>query len=608
MVKKHIATLYDGIEAYKQNHKNSSEIISAINRYLLPSFGLKLSTSRMSKAEKTKAISISKNIDLTDCTKNQLSSKLNKVLDNYNLPNSKAKVYRSRVNKFINFLADNKILKPDTLLEKPQKPHEFQSCQKLIDKTNIKIAKRRKAKPKIILSFDPEYYLNNDSNINKNFVIDELNRIRREYEAFIDFLKNTRNNRQPTVDNKSDQILRFLGWLYTQKKDLSKVKFTNIIKVINSNLSFSDYKTIDEYFIAEGRAKEETKKSTKQTINWVKKFFIDYKVDNPNTQKSYIESLISLVKFLYQDITNEDEAKDFDDIYLVRQLHLFVAKLPKKPKEIKSLYFTWNEIIEVRNSLEKEANLDCSYSYKRKSGHNFKDKKERIYINKETRTKTAIANSMMKFLIICFLTILPPDRIRTIRELKIGKTLKHGLLTENGFIDFKDLSICQESRYYIHLESKDYKTGDIYGEFWGLLPNPQFENGTTFYDYLNKWLYFGWREELLNLNSEKHDYVFLGSRKGKPLTRTGASHIVKNIFLGKTGIQLNPHRFRHIFCSYIDDIGVTAQERTSIARWMHHSEDIAKGVYTIKSLEQELAPGFKFMKKISELSYKNDKT
>jgi hypothetical protein len=83
-----------------------------------------------------------------------------------------------------------------------------------------------------------------------------------------------------------------------------------------------------------------------------------------------------------------------------------------------------------------------------------------------------------------------------------------------------------EARYYIHLQSEDYKTGDSYGEWLGEFPNTEFPDGSRFYDYLNKWLFRGYQDEagewhgmreVIATSGEKT--VFLRATKGDSFSR-----------------------------------------------------------------------------------------
>ena len=393
-----------------------------------------------------------------------------------------------------------------------------------------------------------------------------------------------------TSKSHQKNLKRLLGWLYLQETDLDKVSFEEIIPVVKLNVKISEFDNFREYTIAKIRSEELAKEQAKKTRRFLDNFFKSYQVTNNETQQKYIQVLIALAKYLYKDITDEDEVEKFDDIPVIRNLRHYRRKLKRinpSPHKIKTLKFTWNEILIIREQLKKEADLEFFFSNRQKRG----------VVEKKKRGKKAIAKSKMRFLVFCLFTIIPPDRARTIRELRLGETLKHGIKTKEGFIPREQLSNSSKAKYYIHLQEKDYKTGQIYGEFWGEIPNHVFRDGSKFYDYLTDWIYGGWRKVLLK--NETHNYCFCKSEKSVPHTVDSFHSLVAKTFRSKTGIKMGTHALRDIFCTYLEEIDAPAEVRASAAYWMKHSEQIAKKVYTVVDLQTKLAPAFDFMKQLN---------
>lgn len=304
--------------------------------------------------------------------------------------------------------------------------------------------------------------------------------------------------------------------------------------------------------------------------------------------------MISVAKYLYRDITDEDEAENFEDIAVIRTLSAARKKIPRKKNKSIDLIFTWDEILKVRDAWLVDFNDPYSYSHRKATS------KKSARIEKVKRSEFEMSRSLQKFLAIYFLTVIPTDRIRTIRELKLGKTLKYGIKTELGFVSVDKMSTPEKAKYYIHLESEDYKTGDSHGEFWGEIINCIFFDGSYFYDYLDKWLYQGYRQKLLSFDNQNHDFVFMKSRKSTPLDKDASSALIRYAFNSKSGFKLNPHRIRHIFRTYVERrTDISAKEKESIAKWMHHSSDIAQIVYTNLNAQEELQPGFEAMQRIN---------
>lgn len=600
MQKQFYSTMLDAIEKFNAHYPNKQNVISTVNRFLLPSFGLELSGTRMTKIEKENAKIIANSINISELSKDDILARVENAFEQQKVIKSKRKSPRSLINFFIIFLEGYKFIK--IVNEKDTESQDIRRVRNkvplTIDKSHIEKPKN-KAKEPITLSFNYKDYLKNDETKTQNIEIKsikkELNRIKKEFDIFNNFLKKTMRN--VTAESHLQRIKRILGWMYLhQDFTLNELTFTAIIEVVNTRINVFDFKQVEQYFIAKGKAELESKKAAKYTKNILETFFENYNVDNRQTRILYIDSLVALAKYLYKDITDEDEADNYEDIAVVRILRVYRRKLPKEAKKINQLYFTWEEVLKVRDAFKKDADTTHFYSHRKAT-----DKKS-ARIEKIKRSQQAIAESLEKFLILCFFTVIPPDRARTIRELRIGKSLKQGIKDGDTFIPFEKLNNPKLAKYYIHLNPEDYKTGDKYGEFWGELYNYSFDDGTKFYDYLDKWFHQGWRDILSerNKNYPKHDYVFMRPRTTAPLNKDGIYHIVEWIFRSKTGIGLGPHKLRHIFRTYIDEIGVSPTESASVASWMHHSEEVAKGVYTISELNKKLRPGFELMQKINK--------
>ena len=590
MATKSYTTLYEAIKKFNDLHQDKPQVISAINRYLLPSFGLEIAGLRLTKAEQENAAKIAQEINVQKYSEENLLNRVNDTFKKNQLSKSKQRYPLSHIKNFNKFLKENNILNPE--LESINSPPKYYlKSTKVIDKSYIEYPKNKKRKKTIILSLNTHNYEKQIQEKGEKIVKKELKRISLELNNLNKFMTDDLNNRKVSASKTVQEIKRLLGWLFLEKDDLSKVGLCSLIKVIDTRVNYFDFDKINDYYINKGKLDHEARQASIKTIDWLKNFFYEYGVPNPSTRIIYINALLYIAKFLYKDITDTEETDNYEDIHIVRRLRLLKRNLPKPDKKIKDLYFTWEEILKVRDALK--ANADTTYiTYKLWNGQRIK---------KQKRSKVVIAADLMKFLILCFFTVIPPDRSRTITELTIGKTLKHGLKTENGFIKYEKLNDKTLAKYYIHLQSKDYKTGDAYGEFWGVLPNIAFADKTTFYNYLDKWLYEGWRQVLLEVKGLDHDSVLVGIKSSKAFKdmKGRVGNTIKWIFKTKTGIPLNPHRLRHIFRSHVDNLDITPKESESIAFWMHHSELMAKNVYTIKSLEQKLSPGLEIMERIT---------
>lgn len=585
------ATLADSIKLFSALYPDKRTVISAINRYLLPAFGFKIAGDRLTNAGKEAAQKLTQSIYLSNLSRDIILEYLNSSFEKGQIPKVEQKFPRSHIKTFIAFLEEKKLIpiistvKNNSTAVKVEEPTFRFKKNKPIDKKHIEL-KKKSQHPKIILSLDIQDYILTETNLEGHQITQEIKRINEEIENFKLFLKNSRHCRADSIQIIVSYIRRLLGWIYKSKGlSIKDIHLGLLIGKVQPKINIFNFKTLDSYFIAQGESDLQQKEQSKYLKNLLQGYFTAQKVERNKTKSLFISSIISLAKYFYKDTTDNDEAVDYEDIYLIRAMKAYCRSLPKDTKKIIDLRFTWSEIIEVRNSLKKEAD---TYFYEISRA-----KQE----GRKQRPKTAIARSIQKFLILCFFTVIPPDRARTIRELEIGKTFKHGLRTSSGFVNVEKLSDRSSAKYYIHLQPEDYKTGDTYGEFWGELPDEVFEDGTTFYQYLNKWIYEGWRDVFAG--EAKLQFLFFAPlRHGEQIDPSGMSAVIKNIFLGKTGLPLHPHRLRHIFCSYINELDISQKERDSIAFWMHHSPEMAKATYTHQDMEQKLRAGYELMQKI----------
>ncbi len=599
-------TLLEAITVYP-NASNKRQIVSAINRYLLPAFGLKLSKNRMNANELMQAQELMGTIKLTELSDTDLLEALERGFE-YTKTEKKLRRYpRSYIKLFIEFLRENKSLKneiQETINDKeksgnPSVRYLRNRGAAILDKSHIeKTTPKRKNKAEIKLSFNPSKYLEEfkkkypekeDGELLK-IIQHHLEIISKSLSDFENFIVFTLGDRKITAESTSVQITKLLGWLHKKGEPLDELTVEKIIPVIDTRINISDFRRFEDFLITEGQLRHKAKNQADKAIKLIKEFFLEYEVLNSRTKEKYLGALITLAKYLHRDITDEGEASNYEDISVITKLRIFINKLPKQAKKIDTLPLTWAEVLEVRESLRLEANETHSYCNRKRRN---KVRTERI----QRRSKTAISASLMRFLVLSMLTVIPPDRQRTFRELRIGKTLKHGLFTEAGFIPRTLLANSNDAKYYIHLMPEDYKTGDTYGEFIGEIPNIEFKDGSEFYDYLNRWIYEGYREVMLR--GENHDFLFAATRKGGPLDKSRMYMLVRHIFKNKTKIKVNPHKLRHIFCSYLDEIQVSDQEREAAAFWMHHSTEMAKNIYTIRDIQEKLRPTSSLMVKMN---------
>ena len=596
-------TLKDAYSEYlnQLDSKDISSFRNSILRYVVTGITEQIPNSRMTPSQMKRAELFLDSILLTKVNKAFLRKYQNigfKLLD-IKKPNQRRP--RSILNKFLDWGDRMDIFKKDSSSDVNKNSAWLSYHKKIIDRSFYEKNKtRKKPKPKISISLDEKSYLKNYSEKypehNEKELIQiiskDLKNIKSQMKKYKKFLF-SRSNAKDTIDRDLRTILALIGW-YSKKNNipLKNINFDNIIKIINIYPSMQD--DFNKYLIEEGKARYQAKEEGKILISFLEDFFEDYKITNPETKQHYIVNLISLLKFSYKNITDKTQAKDCEDIPQIQALKIFRTQLPLgENKKITVLPLNWAEVIQVVLEAKKEADVDTRI-YKDSNG----------CIKKETskRKMFVIATSLQRFLILGFLTFLPPDRQRTLRELKINKSFKLGTFTKQGlFIPKEDMANNKEAKYYIHLGEEDFKTGKFYGEVIIPIPNPEFADGTKFYNYIDKWIFQGFRQSKLDQFQQKdHGYLFLQSTTGLPMKDSSSIHSITTCFFRrKTGVEVNPHLFRAIYRTFIVNRGMTKKEEESTLFLMHHDEKTAQKHYTFQTLEEKIKPGLDLIAKIN---------
>ena len=574
------------IEVHKNNRLEQSNLTTCLFKYTFPKLGFELSNlsqKRIHQKDKHLALEFSKTLQVNDDLPSNLLKAQESLLEKSNISNANKRHQRRVLKKFLDFLEKNK--NPPN--KKNQKLYNKAACQRKvsershIEKAKSKISTAKKDKFILSLSFQ-------DYSEDKEYTKNNLDRIKRDFDLFEKFLTSNLKIRKISATINIKHIKRLLGWLYKIKNiPLEKISFECLIEVININVDIEDFKNINQYYINKGKLINEARKKTDFIINTLDDFFMKRNL-SAEGKKIYIDALVSLSKFLYKDITDKVWGEDWSDIPIIVRLRNYRRKVPKDSKKIAPELMKWETVIKVLEETRRRAD---NYYYFHQD-NDTKGKKGR-FIKRRPRNKETIGKDLQRFIVLGLLTLVPPSRCRVIRELKIGKTFKHGTFKDGVFIPKEDLHDPKEAKYYIHLQSKDYKTGDKYGEWLAEFPNHTFIDGKTFYDYLDRWLYEGYREVIMkqSKSKNKHDFLLMKGVKGVPYTQESFSAMISAIFRNATGEKLFPHKLRTIFRTYVANKNPNQTELDSIAFWMRHSTKTAKEVYTKQTLDEKLNPG-----------------
>lgn len=459
--------------------------------------------------------------------------------------------------------------------------------------------------------------------------------IAKDFKDLDQFQLRVLDRKSKTTREKTQEFLiKILGWMHREEGiPLDALRLTGdpdanpLIPVVEIEPAIANFDRLDEYWMARAKAAELVDKLAKSTVERIEKYLewqsARHQGTSIKTEQAFLDAMTCLAKFAYRDQTNTAKARDFADIPLVARLRITRTNLRKKhpnptrmiPLEEKLI--SWAEVIAVREALRKEADMDHTVYIPSRS------KTGRP--TKRPRALSGIARSLQRFLILAFFTVVPPDRQRTFRELRIGETIKHGLFKGKKFTPADKLPP-EQARFYIHLKTGDYKTSKAYGEFIGELPNEVYPDGSTFYQYLYRWLYHGYQKEdgtwaglreamvlchprhaerlsapnaRPRIDPKTHNYFFL-STTGKGIHADCLLEIFTGFFKKFAGVPVTPHTLRHIFRTHLKDLEATSNQLESAATWMKHDVRTAEEFYTHQSDEAKLKPAADLMKSLNQ--------
>lgn len=394
-----------------------------------------------------------------------------------------------------------------------------------------------------------------------------------DFTQFGLYMCNKLNLRPATVKKNIDHLRGFYGWLHRYKTvPLAELAFREQVPVIQLYHPLED--CLDETglpsfqikVVNEAIAKDKAKVAARRLIDLFREY-LAFTNGAASSDCSYIGAMLNVAKFLYQDVTDREQYDDFQDISFVMQLRLLRRErdVPEEPvvaREKKSL--PWPEVLKVMEHLRAEADTEYLEGY-------YGPNKENFYSHR--REDRWIAKSLLKFLILAFLCIIPPHRSRTIQELEIGVTMLRGAMVDGEFIDADLLDDPSTAGWWLYLPPEKIKTGQQYGPYWSELPNIQFADHTCFYDYIDRWL-----NEYRYCFPTTHNRFFT-RHSGKPVTAQSLWEYVRDFFMRITGVPMGPQQLRSSFVTYLYDIGVPDYELDAVAFSMHHTRRMQESHY-----------------------------
>lgn len=581
--------------------KKESKIKSCIFRYTLPELGWKtdLTKKKLGPSELTSAFNFVNSLPVEDLF--LFLDAFEHFTDKSSLSNQTISKYRYELIFFLKWVDSQKIL-PDLLIteESEIKPFSFGHFR---GKTRTKT--RLYPKPNsenYAISLSPESYPNSE------LIKDDLVRINQEINDFQLFLQEDLNYLPKTIKVRREIALLYLGWLHhIEKVSLANLSLSFLVPFSPIYISPSADK--DSYFRNLAFSQEKAKSIAKKTVQLIERFLSwrDFELA-PKTKESYVEVALSIAKFIYRQETDICLYQKYQDIPVVCALRILRNKYDNIarhspstiPYEEKSIH--WEKAQWVLEQVRLEATLShCEYI-------DSADQK----LKRKRREIEAVAGSMMRFLILALLILIPPGRIGEYNIIRWGKNLKYGLYQEKVFIPAADLDDVTQARFYLHYLPNEYKTGKTYGVWIGELPDTLFRDGTTFYQYLELWL-IGKDvnnpvRKLINfhelipfrevLKPDNHDYVFFGLINKQPVNEGILAAKVRACFFRLTDVPINPQTLRNMYRTYVDELDVDEATSESIAIWMKHDLKTARR-YSRVTMFNNLKPGANLIQRIN---------
>jgi len=532
--------LLNMFEAFENSHSSQdvSFVQSALFRFTLPGLtGRKPSGGRLTSKEIATA---RKTLDLIPISPNigeRLREAQKQTFELWNTPKERQRQPRFYLNLFIGWATNNRyfpFVEPPTLEER----YSFRNPRKICSKATNTLGLREK----FTFSFEVNDYTQEPLDIEQ--IQQHLNRVKEELDTFKKYLITTQRNRDISASLHGIYLQQILGWFYKEMNvSLSEISLNKLVPFIKLNPRINKFSQEENallsQMLAKAQAQEEIKDEANNLVNLMMDFFSWLKHPPAfKTKQIYVEALMAYSKYVYRNETDKTMALNFEDIPIVNRLKVFHKEIGVRNKQISnsssnSKYLPWSEIVSVLEKLRFEADLETISNTNQR-------KKRRL------RPR---AISLQKFVLLSFFILVPPPRQRVIRELELGRTLKYGLFENGRFTPFEKMDNPSEAKYYIHLQPEDYKTGNIYGEWLGEFPNVEFPDGSTFYAYLNRWLFQGYQDteskkwygmrELIASEGERT--VFITAWAGKMNDSKSIWATITNIFIRWTGTAINPH-------------------------------------------------------------------
>jgi len=477
-------------------------------------------------------------------------------------------------------------------------------------------------------------------------------RLDRELQELKEFGAKFRKPKQ--VEQQIHQLRAIFGYLHRiENLDSKSLCFDLLIPFVQLRFSEEDFAGTEAFAVnarglmldpvraeqtlamAEAMAQRQAKKKAEVTIKAVESFFTWRQTVlaecgqpeglAPASKRDVLGAVILASKYQFRDQTDPEETDSFEDVSVIRRLRLKtneeVLDTKKTQKQIRKRSVSWAQAMNV---FEKQRLQALEYYLATRDASCKGGKLVRH------RSDTSIAVDCQKFVVCGLMVLIPTDRQQTYRLLEAGKTFRNGFFLDEDGEEFVDQGIPSDpnkANFWINLV--DFKTAETYGEFWYPVPNPQFADGTTFYQYIVSFLWgfwdeaglfpcyhkgedkhwqgaideagnrCGWRAAL----QPQHDLVFTMPTAKTPFNDGAFGHMIRSLFVRFTqetgkAVPVTPNSFRHMLSTYLDRLGIGGEEEKSFSYVLHHSPEMHREKYVYRDNMTRIAPAVKRMEQI----------
>jgi hypothetical protein len=518
---------------------------TALIRYTLPAWGFPLPKGkRLSREEREQGLDFLKQVKLEQL---QDALKLQDALfEQLQVAGNSRRNYRWALNNFIDWCREqpwsSSVAWPETKRSTPRQRERKGSA------TDVRLTTRKARKSYRLAPEQIPPTLQQELKAFHQFLIQPPSTARLDSPV-----------RPATAQQHQQQLLRIFGWLHqVQAVPLGDLGFHCLIEFvpIPSRLQHSEAQpqgqTTDDKTIGLVQAYLEWLRG-KQPKNSLPP---SDGIQSPHTELKVLDTFLAVAKFVYwqekQPNLGDIEA-EFPTVTSLRRLRRQAGEKVKSHQLVSDRsqqMLEWTEFLEFGEVLR----LECAPRFLQSTQSQRGGK-----TLGSLRTQSAIALSYQRFLLFTLFACLIPERLTALRTLKVSSLVQTDTKFENLLSSPEEGCLYQEeSRWWVKLPAT--RKGGTVQVGSPIVPNLQYPDGRSLYQYLEEWLLaYSYEDEkgmvwevpgLRSCFNPQHAYLFT-MKNGQPYrSLTAFSQLLANPSYRIIGKIVNPYSLRHMFVSF----------------------------------------------------------